>query len=189
MSAHGARKGLADTALRTADSGYLTRRLVDVAQDVIVREDDCDVVGINLVRERAKLAASSSAAIKELGDSLKGRVLANDIVSPKTGEVLYAADTTLDEEALNTIGEHNVSEIVLKGSAIYEGLNSMSTETIALGAPEENVRKSIKHAMMHEMLGKNTTDAVYDSTGAEIIPANTPLTEEYIEAVLNSDAK
>lgn len=65
----------------------------------------------------------------------------------------------------------------------------MSTETIALGAPEENVRKSIKHAMMHEMLGKNTTDAVYDSTGAEIIPANTPLTEEYIEAVLNSDAK
>mgnify|MGYP000004809864 FL=1 len=116
-------------------------------------------------------------------------MLANDIVSPKTGEVLYAADTTLDEEALNTIGEHNVSEIVLKGSAIYEGLNSMSTETIALGAPEENVRKSIKHAMMHEMLGKNTTDAVYDSTGAEIIPANTPLTEEYIEAVLNSDAK
>ena len=189
ISSHGARKGLADTALRTADSGYLTRRLVDVAQDVIVREDDCDVVGINLVRERAKLAASSSAAIKELGDSLKGRVLANDIVSPKTGEVLYAADTTLDEEALNTIGEHNVSEIVLKGSAIYEGLNSMSTETIALGAPEENVRKSIKHAMMHEMLGKNTTDAVYDSTGAEIIPANTPLTEEYIEAVLNSDAK
>lgn len=81
-------------------------------------------------------------------------MLANDIVSPKTGEVLYAADTTLDEEALNTIGEHNVSEIVLKGSAIYEGLNSMSTETIALGAPEENVRKSIKHAMMHEMLGK-----------------------------------
>ena len=144
ISSHGARKGLADTALRTADSGYLTRRLVDVAQDVIVREDDCDVVGINLVRERAKLAASSSAAIKELGDSLKGRVLANDIVSPKTGEVLYAADTTLDEEALNTIGEHNVSEIVLKGSAIYEGLNSMSTETIALGAPEENVRKSIK---------------------------------------------
>ena len=189
ISSHGARKGLADTALRTADSGYLTRRLVDVAQDVIVREDDCDVVGINLVRERAKLAASSSAAIKELGDSLKGRVLANDIVSPKTGEVLYAADTTLDEEALDTIGEHNVSEIVLKGSAIYEGLNSMSTETIALGAPEENVRKSIKHAMMHEMLGKNTTDAVYDSTGAEIIPANTPLTEEYIEAVLNSDAK
>ena len=72
-SSHGARKGLADTALRTADSGYLTRRLVDVSQDVIVREDDCDVFGIDLVRERAvwparaarlstSCATSSSAA-------------------------------------------------------------------------------------------------------------------------------
>ncbi len=189
ISSHGARKGLADTALRTADSGYLTRRLVDVAQDVIVREEDCDVVGINLVRERAKLATSSAEAIKELGDSLKGRVLATDIVNQETGEILYTADTTLDDEALNIIGENNIHEIVLKGSAIYEGLNSLSTETIALGAPEENARASIKHAMMHEMLGKNTTDAVYDSEGTEIIPANTPLTEAYIEAVLNSDAK
>ena len=97
ISSHGARKGLADTALRTADSGYLTRRLVDVAQDVIVREEDCDVVGINLVRERAKLATSSVAAIKELGDSLKGRILAQDVISPKTNDVLYPADTTLDE--------------------------------------------------------------------------------------------
>ena len=56
ISTHGARKGLADTALRTADSGYLTRRLVDVAQDVIVREDDCDIVGINLVKERGRFA-------------------------------------------------------------------------------------------------------------------------------------
>ena len=58
ISTHGARKGLADTALRTADSGYLTRRLVDVAQDVIVREDDCDIVGINLVKERGRLCLS-----------------------------------------------------------------------------------------------------------------------------------
>ncbi len=189
ISSHGARKGLADTALRTADSGYLTRRLVDVAQDVIVREEDCDVVGINFVRERARLAASSMDAIKELGDTLKGRILANDVISPQTGEVLYTADTTLDDEALNTIGENGVSEIVLKGSAIYEGLNSLSTEVISLGAPEERARLAIKKSMMREMLGKNTTDAVKDSTGKEIIPADTPLTEDYIEAVLNSDAK
>ena len=63
-SSHGARKGLADTALRTADSGYLTRRLVDVSQDVIVREDDCDVVGIDLVRERARLATSPRQALE-----------------------------------------------------------------------------------------------------------------------------
>ena len=62
-SSHGARKGLADTALRTADSGYLTRRLVDVSQDVIVREEDCDVVGIDLVRERARLASSTRQAL------------------------------------------------------------------------------------------------------------------------------
>ena len=69
-SSHGARKGLADTALRTADSGYLTRRLVDVSQDVIVREDDCDVVGIDLVRERARLATSSRQALDLLKDKL-----------------------------------------------------------------------------------------------------------------------
>ncbi len=189
ISSHGARKGLADTALRTADSGYLTRRLVDVAQDVIVREEDCDVVGINLVRERARLATSSVNAIKELGDSLKGRILATDVLNPETGEVLYSADTTLDDAALKEIGEKGVSEIILKGSAIYEGLNSLSTEVISLGAPEEHVRQALKKSMMHEMLGKHTTNAVCDSKGKEIIPADTPLTEDYIEAVLNSDAK
>ena len=75
-SSHGARKGLADTALRTADSGYLTRRLVDVSQDVIVREDDCDVFGIDLVRERARLASSCRQAVNLLRDKLIGRVLA-----------------------------------------------------------------------------------------------------------------
>ena len=76
-SSHGARKGLADTALRTADSGYLTRRLVDVSQDVIVREDDCDVFGIDLVRERARLASSCRQAVNLLREKLIGRVLAN----------------------------------------------------------------------------------------------------------------
>ena len=65
-SSHGARKGLADTALRTADSGYLTRRLVDVSQDVIVREEDCDVVGIDLARERARLARNTKDALTYL---------------------------------------------------------------------------------------------------------------------------
>ena len=81
ISSHGARKGLADTALRTADSGYLTRRLVDVAQDVIVREEDCDVVGINLIRERAKLAESAAAAVEQLKETLVGRILASDVRS------------------------------------------------------------------------------------------------------------
>ena len=192
ISTHGARKGLADTALRTADSGYLTRRLVDVAQDVIVREDDCDVVGINLVRERAKLAKTSTGAIAVLKDSLMGRLLANEIVSPQTGAVLFEAETVIDEAMLNIIGENAVPEIVVRGTATeYESdvSNAVTTETITLGAPEEHVRDTIKKSMIREMLGKNTTKAVVDKSGVKIVPANVPLTEEHIEAILASDAR
>lgn len=193
ISTHGARKGLADTALRTADSGYLTRRLVDVAQDVIVREDDCDIVGINLIRERAKIANTSSVAIEFLKDSLLGRLLANEVSDPKTGEVLFGADTPLSEDVLKSIGEHCVPEIMVRGSLAARGENDVSnamvTETVALGAPEERVRAMIKKAMVREMLGKNTTEAVIDSNGSEIVPTDVPLTEAYIEAILASDAK
>ena len=76
ISSHGARKGLADTALRTADSGYLTRRLVDVAQDVIVREDDCDIVGMNLVKERSRLSkAVLGASQNKIREKVMGRTL------------------------------------------------------------------------------------------------------------------
>lgn len=191
-STHGARKGLADTALRTADSGYLTRRLVDVAQDVIVREDDCDVVGINLVRERAKLALSSASAIGFLKDTILGRVLAEEIMDPKTGDVLLARDTVLDEDNLRLIGEQGVPELVVRGLSTNteEDVNpSAVNETIVLGQPEENVRQTLKQAMVREMLGKNTTDAVVTSDGHEIVPADTPLTEEHIERILASDVR
>ena len=190
ISTHGARKGLADTALRTADSGYLTRRLVDVAQDVIVREDDCDIVGINLVRERAKLANSTSGAIEFLKDSLLGRLLAAEVTDPKTGEVIIPIETVLDEENLKLIAEHSIPEIVVRGTS-YEGdiSNATTTETITLGAPEEHVRETIKKSMIREMLGKNTTSAVFDQDENEIVPANVPLTEDHIEAILASDAK
>ena len=78
---------MADTALRTADLVTLTRRLVDVSQDVIVREDDCDVVGIDLVRERARLATSPRQALELLKDKLIGRVLDKDVVNVETGEL------------------------------------------------------------------------------------------------------
>ncbi len=192
ISSHGARKGLADTALRTADSGYLTRRLVDVAQDVIVREDDCDVVGVNLVHERARLASSTKQALEVLKDTLLDRLLGADVLNPQTGDILFPADTALDEKAMQVIGEHGVAEIVVRGSSISTEAvisNAMLSETISLGAPEEAVRIAIKKSMIREMLGKDTTDVVVDSQGEEIIPANTPLTEAYIEAVLASDAK
>jgi DNA-directed RNA polymerase subunit beta' len=192
ISTHGARKGLADTALRTADSGYLTRRLVDVAQDVIVREDDCDIVGINLVKERARLAQSSAAAVNFLRDTLLGRVLAADVVSSKTGSILIPKETCLDEEHLQMLGEQGVREITLYGisAPTEEDVGAFAaTEVILLGEPEENIRKMLKTSMLREMLRKNTTEDVKTSSGEVIVPAGTPLTEEHIDLILSSDVR
>lgn len=192
ISSHGARKGLADTALRTADSGYLTRRLVDVAQDVIVREDDCDVVGINLARARARLAESSLAAVNILRDMLIDRVLGADVVDPKTGELLLPRDIVLTDADLTLIGEAKVKEIVIRGSlASSEAVisNAMISETVALGTTVARTRTSLRKGIIREMVGKKTTDAVLSSEGEEIIPPQTVLTEEMVEAALKSDAR
>ena len=100
ISSHGARKGLADTALRTADSGYLTRRLVDVAQDVIVREDDCDIVGMNLVKERSRLSkAVLGASQNKIREKVMGRTLASGVLDEE-GNLIAEADTNITEELL-----------------------------------------------------------------------------------------
>lgn len=182
ISTHGARKGLADTALRTADSGYLTRRLVDVAQDVIVREEDCDIVGINFVRERAKLAKTTVHSVEGLRDVLVNRVVAQDIHHPKTAEVLVYQGAILNDDNLCLIAENRVADIVLCND---EGEN----EVISLGTPEEQTRQILKEVMISEMLGKNTVQAVKTSDGDEIVPAQTELTEEHIETILDSDAR
>jgi len=91
ISSHGARKGLADTALRTADSGYLTRRLVDVAQEVIVREDDCgDAEGIWV---------EAIEGIEPLSERIEGRVAASDLINNETGEVILSAGEYISEAA------------------------------------------------------------------------------------------
>ncbi len=100
-STHGARKGLADTALRTADSGYLTRRLVDVAQDVIVREPDCgttDGVDVAEIRDGGQL-------IESLEDRIVGRLAAETIVHPETGAILVEPNQMIDEQLARTIIE------------------------------------------------------------------------------------
>ncbi len=191
ISSHGARKGLADTALRTADSGYLTRRLVDVAQDVIVREDDCDVVTINLMRARARYAASSKDAVNILKGLLVGRVLGADVNDPSTGELLLPHDTVLNESDLDLMGEYNLPEVTVRGSlALSEAVisNAMISETVQLGAPTEEERTKIKSTIVREMVGRQSTDAVVDDGGNIIVPADTMLTEELAEAVLDSNA-
>ena len=92
ISSRGARKGMADTALRTADSGYLTRRLVDVSQEVIIREEDCGTADGITVSE----IGENGQVIEPLVERLRGRYLTDDFTDPKTGEVLVSRDTLVD---------------------------------------------------------------------------------------------
>lgn len=191
-SSHGARKGLADTALRTADSGYLTRRLVDVSQDVIVREDDCDVVGIDLVRERARLATSPRQALEMLKDKLIGRVLDKEVVNAETGELAVPAETIIDEQSLADIADAGVTAISLRGAHLGSDSDINHTnlvQKILLGESDDSIRATLKETMVQNMLNKDTVNAIVDSNGVEIYPADTRLTEEGIEAILNSDVK
>ncbi len=99
IAARGARKGLADTALRTADSGYLTRRLVDVSQEVIIRDDNChDKVGLWV-----ETIKDNNEIIEPLADRLTGRFVIDDVVDPKTGEVIAKDDTMLTEAQVDKI--------------------------------------------------------------------------------------
>jgi DNA-directed RNA polymerase subunit beta' len=109
ISSHGARKGLADTALRTADSGYLTRRLVDVAQDVITREDDCETdIGTWITREE------SEQIPEPFGDRLIGRMAALDVVDEASGEVIVARNDEIDEAAVARIEELGLDRISVR---------------------------------------------------------------------------
>jgi len=110
-AARGARKGLADTALRTADSGYLTRRLVDVAQDVIVREHNCGDTRGMIVREISEPTSSGKSEIIEpFADRLVGRYTIGDIVNPETGELIVANDTMISDAQAKAIIESGITE-------------------------------------------------------------------------------
>ncbi|MFQ5503262.1 MAG: DNA-directed RNA polymerase subunit beta' [Planctomycetota bacterium] len=110
ISTHGARKGLADTALKTANSGYLTRRLVDVAQDVIVMEEDCQTLdGIDIAP-----LVEGGEIIEKLGDRILGRVALHDIVDPVTGEVLVPANVDIDEDAVRAIEDAGIEHAVIR---------------------------------------------------------------------------
>ncbi len=110
ISSRGARKGLADTALRTADSGYLTRRLVDVSQDVIVREDDCgthDGIDIYTIYDGKR-------KIEDIRERLLGRYLAEDFIDPQTGEVLVSKETMMGDKEADIISGSGVEKIKIR---------------------------------------------------------------------------
>ncbi|CAM4303852.1 DNA-directed RNA polymerase subunit beta' [Kerstersia similis] len=110
ISTHGARKGLADTALKTANSGYLTRRLVDVTQDLVIRGDDCGTSHGYVMRALVE----GGEVIEALRDRVLGRVAAIDIVNPDTQETVIPAGTMLDEDAVELIDAVGVDEIKVR---------------------------------------------------------------------------
>ena len=110
ISTHGARKGLADTALKTADSGYLTRRLVDVAQDVIIHEIDCGTMdGIE-----ARAIVESGEIIEPLRDRIIGRVTLEKIIDPFTGDVIVDVNDEIDEEKASAIQEAGIEKVSIR---------------------------------------------------------------------------
>ena len=110
ISTHGARKGLADTALKTANSGYLTRRLVDVAQDIIINEEDCGTInGIEM-----SALVEGGEIIQTLGERIIGRIALNDIRDPFNNEVLCAAGEEINEEKVRLIENAGVERVTIR---------------------------------------------------------------------------
>ena len=110
ISTHGARKGLADTALKTADAGYLTRRLVDVAHDVIITEEDCGTLrGLTITALK-----KNEEIIETLGNRLLGRVTLHDVYNPKTNELIIKAGEELTEEYCAKIEESGIEEVEIR---------------------------------------------------------------------------
>ena len=110
ISTHGARKGLADTALKTADAGYLTRRLVDVAHDVIIHEEDCGTLR-GLVCTEIK---NNDEVVASLGERILGRVSVHDIVDPITGEIIVAAGEEINDAAADRINASPIESVEIR---------------------------------------------------------------------------
>ena len=115
ISAHGARKGLTDTALKTADSGYLTRRLVDVSQDIIVREWDC-CEGRNIETPCMEISAfmDGNEVIEDLQDRIRGRWSAYDIIHPETGEIIVPADTMITVDQAEAVEKAGIKKVWIR---------------------------------------------------------------------------
>jgi DNA-directed RNA polymerase subunit beta' len=110
ISTHGARKGLADTALKTANSGYLTRRLVDVTQDLVVTEDDCGTTnGVSM-----KALIEGGEVVEALRERILGRVTANDVIHPESHDVLIPAGSLLNEDEVEAIEAFSIDEVKVR---------------------------------------------------------------------------
>ncbi len=114
ISAHGARKGLSDTALRTADSGYLTRRLVDVSQEIIIHEWDCSEGQDEIPGMWVSAFMDGQEVIEPLSDRIRGRFSVEDIYDPKTGKLIVAADTMISPDQAEAVVEAGIEKVLIR---------------------------------------------------------------------------
>ena len=129
ISSHGARKGLSDTALRTADSGYLTRRLVDVSQDIIVREHDCGTTE-GLTIEDIK---DGNQIVESLEERLEGRYPLKTIVNPETNEVIVTSDTMIDKTIAKQIVDAGITKVEVRSVIACRGKHGVCQKCYGMG--------------------------------------------------------
>ena len=129
ISSHGARKGLADTALRTADSGYLTRRLVDVSQDIIIREEDCGTHE-GIILEDIK---DGNQIIEKLQERLEGRYPLEDIIDPNTKEVIASTDTMIDGDIAKKIVDAGITSVKVRSSLTCRTKHGVCSKCYGMG--------------------------------------------------------
>ncbi len=176
ISTHGARKGMADTALRTADAGYLTRRLVDVAQDVIVRHTDCETVSGITVKE----ILESGEILENLSDRVKGRYPTEDIVNPITGELLSPANEDIGDAVARDL---NQFRIVLDDLVSLENGDILATKDQPMLESEalELLSKSVRRAS--SLRKEKPASSIYDITTSMKITVRSVLTCELRQGV------
>ena len=186
-SSHGARKGLADTALRTADSGYLTRRLVDVSQDVIVREEDCDVQILNFDRELNHIASRPAVRniYNEQKNKLIGSILEEDILNRRSGEILLVKGKTIDAEDVVLMNKNLIESVTIT----IPGEEESTTETVAFDVTEavNEYDRAMKHHLTVHFRDAKLEEAALDRKGKEILPADTVIDDAAIKKILKAD--
>ncbi len=188
-SSHGARKGLADTALRTADSGYLTRRLVDVSQDVIIREEDCDVQTLNFDREWNKLV--SKAAVRSRYNvhraELDGSILEEDVMNRRSGEILLVKGKTLDASDVALMNRFLVDSVVVTVPTAEGEAGEPKTVTFGVEDVAAEYKSIVKHHVTVRFFEKKLETPALNRKGEEVLAQGTVLTAEAAEKLLAAD--
>ncbi len=188
LNTHGARKGSADTALRTANSGYLTRRLVDVVQDIIVKEEDCGCLSGLVVKDF--IDEKDGTVIESLGDRILGRFTAKKVINPETKEVIIDKDMEITENIVAKIEKAGVKEVEIRSVLTCTSPNGVCQKCYGRNLATGNVVETgeavgIMAAQSIGEPGTQLTMRTFHSggvAGAEDITQGLPRVEELFEA-------